>query len=219
MKSDIKEIIGDRLRERRLLKNWTAREAAEAATRVAPEKISTGRWQNWECAQRSPGVEMYPYLAKVLETTPQYLSGWSNEPGIGVETNKYITANVNQEQGGKDDDLAFNVEALKRRGLSEHNLKLIVAPDDAMNSVFHRGDSLLIDKSANEITETDIYALQTQTGDLYVRYVRRDIGSGYSVYADDERHAPIQKFSETEFADNLNVIGRYVFKGCWRQNQ
>lgn len=219
MKSDIKEIIGDRLRERRLLKKWTAREAAEAASRVAPESISTGRWQNWECAQRSPGVELYPYLAKVLDTTPQYLSGWSNEPGIGVETNKYITANVNQEQGGKDDELAFNVEALKRRGLNEHSLKLITAPDESMNSQFNRGDSLLIDTSANEITDTDIYALQTQAGDLYVRYVRRDIGSGYSVYADDERHAPTQQFSEDDFTTNLKVVGRYVFKGCWKPNQ
>ncbi|HCG6617787.1 TPA: helix-turn-helix transcriptional regulator [Vibrio parahaemolyticus] len=219
MKSDIKEIIGDRLRERRLLKNWTAREAAEAATRVAPENISTGRWQNWECAQRSPGVEMYPYLAKVLDTTPQYLSGWSNEPGIGVETNKYVVANVNQEQGGKDDELAFNVEALKRHGLSEHNLKLITAPDDAMHKEFKRGDLLLIDKSANEITGAGIYALQTQHGDLYVRYVRRDIGSGYSVYADDERHAPTQQFNEEDFASKLTVIGKYVFKGCWNLDQ
>ncbi|HAS6073692.1 XRE family transcriptional regulator [Vibrio parahaemolyticus] len=219
MKSDIKEIIGDRLRERRLLKGWTAREAAEAASRVAPEHISTGRWQNWECAQRSPGVEMYPYLAKVLDTTPQYLSGWSNEPGIGVETNKYVVVNVNQEQAGKDDELAFNVEALKRHALLEHNLKLITAADDAMFKEFSKGDLLLIDKSATEITTAGVYALQTQQGDLYVRYCRRDIGSGYSVYADDERHAPTQQFNEDDFANKLTVVGKCVFKGCWNLDQ
>ncbi|EOW9163198.1 S24 family peptidase [Vibrio cholerae] len=219
MKDDIKEIIGDRLRERRLLKKWTAREAAEAATRVAPEEISTGRWQNWECAQRSPDVSLYPYLAKALDTTPQYLSGWSNEPGIGVETNKYITANVNQDQGGKDDELAFNVEAIKRHGLNPHSLKLITAPDDAMNKSFQRGDLLLIDKSAQDITSTGIYALQAASGDLYVRYVRRDIGDGYSIYSDDDRHAPLQQFSEEEFNSRLKVIGKYVFRGTWNLDQ
>lgn len=217
MKSDIKEIIGDRLRERRLLKGWTAREAAQNASRVAPESISTGRWQNWECAQRSPGVDIYPYLAKVLDTTPQYLAGWSSDPGIGVETNKYIVANINQEQNGKDDEIAFNVEALKRHGLNEHDLTLITAPDNAMYSAFKRGDLLLIDKSDKDITGAGIYALRTED-DLYVRYVRRDIGAGYSVYADDEQHAPTQSFSDEQFS-KLHIVGKYVFKGSWNTDQ
>ncbi|HCE2656951.1 TPA: LexA family transcriptional regulator [Vibrio parahaemolyticus] len=216
MKTDIKEIIGDRIRERRLKKGWTAREAAAAATIAAPESISTGRWQNWECAQRSPGVELYPYLAKVLDTTPQYLAGWTDEAGIGVETNKYIVANVNQ--GGVADELAFNVEALKRHGLHEHNLRLLTAPDDAMTPDIERGDLILIDKTATTITGAGIYALETGAGDMFVRYVRRDIGSGYSVYANDEKHAPTQKFTDDEFAE-LTVIGKFVFKGSWHNDQ
>ncbi|NAX32018.1 hypothetical protein CAG63_18395 [Vibrio sp. V37_P2S8PM304] len=218
MKSEIKELIGDRLRERRLLKDWTAREAADAATRVAPEAISTGRWQNWECAQRSPGVDLYPYLAKVLDTTPQYLAGWTNEPGIGVETNKYITANTNQEQGGRDDEIAFNVEALKRHGLSEYNLKLLSVPDDTMHTVFKRGDQVLINRSDTDLVSGGIYALVSPDGNVFLRYVRRDISSGYSVYSDDERHAPTMTFNNDEFAQ-FEVVGKYVFKASWASAQ
>lgn len=219
MNIDIKEIIGDRLRERRLKKGWTAREASTAASYAVPEHlgpISTGRWQNWECAQRKPDTELYPYLAKVLDTTPQYLAGWTDEAGIGVETNKYIIANINQ--GGEADELAFNVEALKRHGLHEHKLHLLQVADDAMKPDMQRGNLILIDKTATDITGAGIYALQTQGGDTFIRYVRRDIGSGYSVYANDEKHAPTKNFSDDEFAA-ITVLGKFVFKASWHTDQ
>lgn len=216
MELDIKEIIGDRLRERRLLKDWTAREAAAAATMAAPESISTGRWQNWECAQRSPSVDIYPYLAKVLDTTPQYLAGWTDDPGIGVETNKYITPNINQ--GGTADELAFNVEVLERHGLQSHNLRLLTAADNAMTPIIERNDLILIDKTQSVIKGAGIYALETAGGDVFIRYVRREIGTGYSVYANDEKHAPTQTFSDSDF-NALTVIGKFVFKASWHADQ
>lgn len=216
MKADIKEIIGDRLRERRQLKGWSAREAAASATVIAPGEISTGRWQNWECASRAPALELFPYLAKVLDTTPQYLAGWTDEAGIGFETNKYTVANVNP--GGQADELAFNVEAVRRHGLKERNLQLLTAGDDALAPEINRGDLVLIDKNATEITGVGIYALQSSAGDVFIRYVRRNIGTGYSVYANDEKHAPAQDFTEDDFA-KLTVLGKYVFKGSWHTDQ
>ncbi|PMN73179.1 XRE family transcriptional regulator [Enterovibrio norvegicus] len=211
MKVDTKEITGERLRARRLLKGWTAREAALAASLAAPEPISTGRWQNWECAQRSPGTDLYPFLAKVLDTTPQYLAAWSDEPGIGVETNKYAVANVNQ--GGRDDPIAFNVEALKKRGLDELYLHLLTTADDAMAPDIKRGEMVLFDKTKTTIESGGIYAL-VMGEDVFIRFVRRDIGKGYSVYASNEKHAPLQSFSDSEFKQ-IDVIGRLAFKGTW----
>lgn len=211
MRQEIKEIIGDRLRSLRLGKGWTAKEAARAATDVAGTNISPGRWQNWECASRAPSLELFPYLAKTLDTTPEYLAGWKNEPGIGVETNKYILANL--EPGGSNDDIAFNVEALNRHGLHEHKLKLITVNDDAMSTHFSRGNLVLVDRSDTEIKGAGIYALESD-GAVFLRYVRREPGIGFVMYADDNKHAPERTFTFDDFG-RIPVIGRYVFKASW----
>ncbi|OCH08126.1 hypothetical protein A6D98_09810 [Aliivibrio fischeri] len=211
MRQPTKEIIGDRLRSLRMGKGWTAKEAAAAATLVAGTNISAGRWQNWECASRAPSLELFPYLAKTLDTTPEYLASWKSEPGIGVETNKYILANL--EPGGSNDDIAFNVEALKRHGLHEHKLKLITINDEAMNTHFTHGDLVLVNRADTHITGAGIYALESDNS-VFLRYVRREPGVGFVVYADDTKHAPDRTFTNDEF-QQIQIIGRYVFKATW----
>ncbi|MCG6410475.1 LexA family transcriptional regulator [Vibrio fluvialis] len=211
MREETKEIIGDRLRTLRNRKGWTAKQAAAAASEITGTNISPGRWQNWECASRAPSLELFPYLAKTLDTTPEFLAGWKTDPGIGVETNKYILANL--EPGGSDDEIAFNVEALKRRGLHQHKLMLVEAGDEAMSKHFSRGDLVLVDRSDNKITGAGVYALESDNS-IFLRYVRKEPDGGFVVYADDEKHAPARAYTTEDF-DKLKVIGRYVLHAHW----
>lgn len=212
--TDIRNIIGDRIRERRNLKGWTAREAAANASMVSDEKISTGRWQNWECGQRSPGVELYPVLAKVLDTTPQYLAAWTTEAGIGIETNKYTVANVNP--GGEEDELAFHVGYLKSLGYSENAVHFMRAKDDSLAPDIQRGDLVLFDKKDTDIHH-GIYALNAN-GETFIRRVRREIGGNFTVYGNDDKHTPAQTFSAQQFAA-FDVIGRFIFTGRFHEHK
>ncbi|MFD2178534.1 XRE family transcriptional regulator [Veronia pacifica] len=193
--------IGERLRTLRLQKGWTAREAALAASREAPEElnISTGRWQNWECDQRKPSLNLLPILARALDTTPEYLAGWRDA----------VTHNITEKSSTKTTDR----DALDTLGLSDESLSMLKVSDDAMAPDFTRGDLVLVDASRNQVMSAGVYAL-TSGGAPLIRFVRRELGQGVTVYGNDEKHAPPQHFSDEAFSA-LEVIGEVVFTGRW----
>ena len=73
------QIIGHRVRELRLQKNWSvsklARESGRDRTHIA--SLEAGEHSN-------PGVDMVFKLADALETTPQYLMGLDYDSGLVV---------------------------------------------------------------------------------------------------------------------------------------
>lgn len=178
-----------------------------AASRVAPEElsISTGRWQNWECDQRKPSLALLPILAKALGTTPAYLAGWQQTDTAPCPTG--------EPSPSGQPALVFDPQLLDKHGLSSAQLSILRVTDHVMAPDFERGDLVLIDPSRDQVVSNGVYALAS-SGTPLIRFVRRELGQGITVYSHDDKHAPPQHFTDEDFA-RLDVVGEVVFKGRW----
>ena len=65
---NIKERIGQRIREQRKAKGLTRKALAELTIELKPSRIN-----NWERGDRTPGAEEIKLLAKILEASPAFL--------------------------------------------------------------------------------------------------------------------------------------------------
>ena len=71
---NIKERIGQRIREQRNAKGLTRKALAELTTELKPSSIN-----NWERGDRTPGPEEIKLLAKILEASPAFLMCLTDE--------------------------------------------------------------------------------------------------------------------------------------------
>jgi len=79
-----------------------------------------------------------------------------------------------------------------------------------------KGDEVLIDLTETDVKEPDIYAIREQDGNIWLRWIRKDIGGTYTLYANDKTHSNDQQLTEDQF-NALDVLGRYVWSGRWRK--
>lgn len=210
-----KELFAKRLKELRQAKGWVVREVAE--------KTGIGRSAllNYETGDRSPkSLHLFDLLAKTLDTTRDYLMGFSDHPGSTPNQPEYIAANQGAGNVVKNSDViskevAVHFEGLKQRGLKERNIILFHVADNAMADDFVKGDKVLVDCSATKVNEPDIFAIQDAEGSVWFRWIRKDLGGKYTLYANDKAHSSDQEMSEKEFK-KLNILGRVTGRWHWR---
>ena len=212
-------LIGARIKSLRHLKQWTAEEAGKQAG------ISRSRWLNWECGTRAPRIYMFPLLANVLGTSASYLAGFTNSPGEQPDNWGYVTANnpkietikgLNNCKQIVSDSIAFRATDLENKGIKGNEIVLLKVPDDSMRPDFSKGDEVLIDMSDRYVKEPDIYAIRESDDSIWLRWIRKDIGGAYTLYANNKTHSNDQQLTADQFRE-LDIVGRYVWSGSWRK--
>ena len=212
-------LIGARIKGLRQAKGWTAEEAGKRAG------VSRSRWLNWECGARAPRIYMFPNLANVLGTSASYLVGFTDSPGEQPDNWGYITANtpkietmkgLNESKQLVSDSIAFRASDLEAKGIEGHKIVLLSVPDNSMAPDLSKEDEVLIDLTETDVKEPDIYAIREQDGNIWLRWIRKDIGGTYTLYANDKTHSNDQQLTEDQF-NALDVLGRYVWSGRWRK--
>lgn len=204
---DIKVLIGKQIRSARNHQGWTAKEASERASAGLEKPISTGRWQNWECGMRTPGIALFPHIAKVLGTTPEYLAGWSDE-----KTANNLPINFVMGNPSGADPVAWNINELKLQGLDPYQLALHKITDNAMQPDFTIGDHILFDTRINEFSGNGIYALEIDN-EIMIRNIRRNLADqSFTVYVPDQRNEPDQVLKDF---DTVKIAGKYTALVHW----
>ncbi|MCG7551601.1 XRE family transcriptional regulator [Pseudoalteromonas sp. Of7M-16] len=207
-----KELIANRLKQLRVNKGWTADETAKKLG------ISRSRYLNWECAARTPKLDMFPKIAKLFNTTAAYAAGFTDELDPRNQDSKFVSADQpklnNNNLSLISSNIAFSIELLKNKALTSNDIILLKVMDGNMSPTLMKGDDALIDLSKTIVTEPDIFALQEPSGQIWFRWIRKELGGGYTVYANDKEHTKEQLFSESEFK-KLDVLGRLCWSGRW----
>ncbi|MCL1126820.1 S24 family peptidase [Shewanella surugensis] len=79
-----------------------------------------------------------------------------------------------------------------------------------------KGAQVLINRNDTRIEHADIYAIKEPNGRVWLRWIRKNLGNTYTLYANDQTHNPEQTLSEDVFKE-LDLLGRYVWIGSWRE--
>lgn len=209
-----KELRANRLKDLRKEKGWTQEEAAQKMD------VRRSRYQNWECAARTPEIDTFPTIGKVFNVDPAYAAGWVKERGTSSKGVKYVSADQQLVFGDGlrliDDSIAFSQECLSNRRLSENRILLLSIVDDSMSPELNKGDSALVDLSKTQIEiSTDIFAIRDSDNKIWFRWVRKEMGGGYTIYANDKNHSEDIQMNEEQFK-KLDILGRLVWSGRWR---
>lgn len=87
---EMKEIIVKRRKELHLT-------LEEVANRVGVSRATVHRWETG--VLRNPGRDKIAALAAALQVSPEYLLGWTNDPGLKMEQDlATATANLTPEE-------------------------------------------------------------------------------------------------------------------------
>ncbi len=216
MNKQEKQQFGQRLKNLRRDKGYSVQKVADL--------VNAGRssYQNWECGERSPNeISYFQSLALALGTTRDYLMGFTDHQGIDVKASDYITAKCHKEQiidqNAISESVAFHFQCLTNNELKERKIILLKVSDDSMSGNLSKGDDALIDLTATTVSEPDIYAIQDESGKIWFRWIRKDLGGKYTLYANNKEHSSDQELNEDDL-NNLGLLGRVAWVGHWRVN-
>lgn len=215
-----RKLMGSRIKALRLARELTADEAAKRCGHNITERA----WTSWEGGHRTPKISLFVAIAKVLGTSPAYIAGFSNESEEIEENWGYVTANpptLNTRTGATQsgflvsDNIAFLKNDLTERGLEHTELVLLNVPDSSMAPDLPKGSQVLINRNDTHVENADIYAIKEPDGRVWLRWIRKELGGRYALYANDKTHSPDQILNEDAFKE-LDLLGRYVWVGNWR---
>ena len=209
MEDTYKKVIGERLKTLKRMKGWTAEIAANKIG------VSRSRYLNWESGLRAPKVDMFPVIAKAFNVDPSYIAGWTDD--FDAEKAHYITLNKNELNSIACSDISFNESMLTQAGLKPDSAVTVKINDNSMTPQLAKDDICLLDLSVKQINGTDIYAIKTQSGDVLIRWIRKELNGTLTIYANEKTHFPAQQLTQDEF-EQLDIIGRFVWSGRFRKN-
>lgn len=86
-----------------------------------------------------------------------------------------------------------------------------MAPELCMN------DTVLLDFKISSFHRVDIYAIFDE-GSIWFRWIRKEVGGQYRLYANDRLHSSDQLLSKVEL-DNIQILGRVAWVGRWIKNR
>lgn len=101
-------VFSERLKQRRLLKDWSKSATAQKLG------ISAQRYSNWEYGSREPDYEMLISIAKLFDTTTDYLTGKTDNPMQNVE-----------DQKDDLDDMIDNARFFDGKQMDDHDKELV----------------------------------------------------------------------------------------------
>jgi len=209
-----KELIANRLKSLRQSKGWRAEDVARRLN------VTRSRYLNWECAARTPKLDMFPKIAKIFNVSASYVAGFTQQFDEQENNLKYITANQPKLDSKNlsliSDKVAFLSSVLTENGLTSENILLLTVKDNSMAPDLSKGDEVLINLSSTLVTQPDIYALRDSSNNVWLRWIRPELGGGYTLYANDKNHSNDQQLTTEQFKE-LDIIGRFCWSGRWRK--
>lgn len=216
MEQHPEQIIANRLKALRHAKGWTGEKAANEIG------VTKSCYQNWEAAIRIPKRDAYPKIAEAFNTTASYIIGFSNQKNDQPSSNEYIAANAPKVSSKNvsllSDAIAFSAKSLHQRELLESNILLFNVTDQSMAPELNKGDTVLIDLKSTQVTAPDIYALEDDASQIWFRWIRKELGGGYTLYANDKNHSKDQHLDDEAFKA-LHILGRMTWSGRWRPTE
>lgn len=206
--SDIKFLIAKRLRQCRTEKQWTAEETAKSLN------ILPSRYSNWEQGLRAPKHSQILDLSKLFNKPAAWLAGFNELEEQAAETIQFVSVNppticvddTRLTLECMSDNMAFNLNYIKQRGLNKNKLITILATDDSMASLINTGNELLIDQSKKTVKIADIFAILVNF-QVWIRWIRPEIDNSFTITAEDSEHFPDIKLTREELSE-LKIIGR-----------
>ncbi len=207
MDESYRDLVSDRIRKSRELSGKTASKVAEDAG------ISESRWRNYECRVRTPNISLFPQMAAACGVTAAYMAGFTKHQGSTSDSYKFSEANAVRIAAGSD-ILAFNTEALLKKGLTARKLTLITARDSNLSPTINAGDDVLFDGSQTDLNVAGLFALQDKEYRLWLRWIRPEMNGSFTLSCNDKDRFPDQIMSAEELS-NYEIIGRFVGVFNW----
>lgn len=198
-------IFPERLRE---LRKKRGMKATEVATALG---MSRAGYSNWELAVRKPTPEGLEKVAALLNTTPAYLFGWSDEETASryqaVDRMHITTSEGAISIPNATDDHAYSTDYLTERRFDADSLIAIKVDDDAMKGVVGLGDTVLVNMKRKRSDARDLFAILVNSR-VWIRWIRPELdGNTYTLSAEDTNGWPDQPLSREQLA-GLDIIGR-----------
>lgn len=156
-------------------------------------------------------------MAAVLGVSLAWLAGSSDEDFPSTAENLNLVNIlyydfVNGELIATNEVKAYNIQFFKEHNINNEKCKLLKVPNDAMEPLLYKGDTVLVncDDVDPFVHDTShVYAL-TFKNQLFIR---RLVPSFNSVQIQSLNSSyPTQTISESEFKESFKVIGRVVDK-------
>lgn len=208
-----KELIANRIKAARKAAGLTV---GEASFRAA---VGQSRWLNWECAARTPKLDMIPAIASAIGTSAAYIAGYSDHQGESSDSWRYIIAKGESpaQQSVSNDFLAFNIDRLRDKQIPERDVLLVNVRDNSLAPDLYEGDAALIDRRKKDVNKNGIFAIRDNSGLIWLRWIRPDLTGGYTLYTADKEHFPDQIMEAEQFAA-LDIVGKYIGHWHWDNN-
>lgn len=206
-----REIIGQRLRMCRKQKGWTTEDVANRLN------ITKSRYSNWEQGLRSPKQEQIFDLADIFDKAPAWIAGYSDVEAQPANSLHFVALNESTislkdtilKLQSVSDSSALNINYIKRRGLNENKLTMLLAPDSSMagdKDIIIEGDEILIDRTHTTPNKADLFAILVND-QIWIRWIRPEITGTYTIAAEDKENYPDKHLSLEELSE-LKIVGR-----------
>ena len=210
--------MSERIRRLRTLQKLTLQEVGDAFG------INRASVSEWESGKSKPGVDKLPMLAKVLDTTVEYLvsgalSAADDAAGGGL-TSDYIpvrrvrfqlSAGVSGYAIEYDNDdappLFFRREWFEKRGFNPEKLVALKVSGSSMEPGLYDGDTVVCNLADTRPVDGEVFAANFD-GMCVIKRVKRDQG-GWWLTSDntDKRRFPDKRCDE-----HVRLLGRIVSK-------
>ncbi|MCE2597169.1 helix-turn-helix domain-containing protein [Motilimonas cestriensis] len=179
--------------------------------------VDQRRVHAWETGNRGIHSSILNRIAANLGTTGEYLATFTDHEGSKGNEWRYIIANSALEKlrHAQSDLLAFNVDSLGQRNINESCIALLKSQDDALHKTIAKNDLVLIDKSKSEVVKPAIFAIATDSGEIWLRWMRPEINGDVTIYCDEKEHFPDSTLTKEQLK-KLDIVGQVI--GHWHWN-
>ena len=217
------KVLQEKYPNQKINQAWLARKVG--VTRATASKWLSGNIQELR-------TETLISLAKVLECTPEWLGGLSDNltipdyPTIAIledmeNLDGYVMFDmydVKLSAGNgahatwiarKDEPLAFREAWTRKRGFKPEQVKGLYVRGDSMEPFLKDWDTVLIDTSDVDIVSGEIYAVNYKNN-LFIKEARMQ-PDGLQLISYNSKYEPIKVTEED--AERFQVLGRMVWRG------
>ncbi len=203
-------LIASRIKSERLAKGISTKDAGIRSG------VGQRRWVSYENNERTPKIDILESIADAIGSSAAYIAGYIDHKGEVEQSWRYIIADKTTDKliTNNSDSLAFNVDTLKDRRITENTICCFDALDNSLAPLISSGDQVLIDSSHITVDSLSVYAVKSANNTAVFRWIRPELTGGYTVFANDSSGYPDSKMSNDEFSQ-IQVLGRYIGLFHW----
>ncbi|AQS39760.1 Helix-turn-helix domain [Shewanella psychrophila] len=212
-----KKLIGERIKKARHSKGLTQ---SEAANLIGAKPNAWGMWEKGERSPRLYGEQGICGIAKGLCVTTSYLLGESDVENDGINNTGFLSGETIHTKSGSVVEQSSELISIHSSLLDNHgvqNFTFLSVVDDSMAPELCMNDTVLLDFKISSFHRVDIYAIFDE-GSIWFRWIRKEVGGQYRLYANDRLHSSDQLLSKVEL-DNIQILGRVAWVGRWIKNR